>query len=479
MAKIETSISSNVVWRLLERFGAKLVTFFVSIILARLLEPTVYGTVALVTVFTTILEVFIDSGLGSALIQKQDADDLDFSSVFYFNVAMCLIMYIGMFVAAPYIAIFYNIPELTLIVRVMSLTLIISGVKNIQYAYISKYMMFKKFFWATLYGTIVSAVFGIIMAYKGFGVWAIVIQPLVNYTIDTIVLWYVVKWRPRFQFSFSRLHSLLSFGWKILVAKLIYTTYNKSRDLIIGKLYSSEDLAFYNRGGSFPTTIVPNMTASIDGVIFPAMANVQNDKIKVRELLKKSIQISSYIVMPLMAGMIACAPAMINVLLTSKWLPCVTFLRMFCTIYAFWPFSVANLNVIRSLGRSEIILKLEILERIFSVVILLTVVRINVFWIGISYVAGEIFSAALCAWPCKKLVDYSLCKQLTDLFPLILSCTIMSFVVSMIKLLGFSDIVTLVIQVLLGVFVFLMLSAILRLDGYIFFTHKFRRLCHR
>lgn len=383
----ETGISSNVVWRLLERFGAKIVTFIVSIILARLLEPAVYGTVALVTVFTSILEVFIDSGLGSALIQKKDADDLDFSSVFYFNVVMCIVLYLGMYVAAPYIALFYKIPELTPIVRVMSMSLIISGVKNIQYAYISRNMMFKFFFWATLFGTIVSAFVGIFMAYKGYGVWAIVIQPLVNYTIDTIVLWYTVKWRPLFQFSLARLRSLLSFGWKILIAKLINTTYNKARDLIIGKLYSSSDLAFYNRGNSFPYMIVPNITTSIDGVIFPAMAKVQNDKSKVRELLKKSIHI--------------------------------------------------------------------------------------------SYMVGEIFSAALCAWPCKKLVDYSLLRQLKDLLPLMISCVVMAIIVGMVQLLNLPDILTLIIQVVLGVVVYLILSKIFKLEGYTYFVNKMRNIIHK
>lgn len=476
MSDKETSISSNVVWRLLERFGAKLVTFVVSIILARLLEPTVYGTVALVTVFTSILEVFIDSGLGSALIQKKDADDLDFSSVFYFNVTMCVVLYIGMCIAAPYIAIFYNIPELAPIVRVMSLTLVISGVKNIQYAYISKHMLFKKFFWATLFGTIVSAVVGICMAYRGYGVWAIVIQPLVNYAIDTIVLWCTVKWRPLFQFSFSRLCGLLSFGWKILIAKLINVSYNKLRDLIIGKLYSSEDLAFYNRGGSFPTTIVPNITTSIDGVIFPAMAKIQNDKDKVRQLLKKSIHISSYIVMPMMAGMIACAPTMISVLLTSKWEPCIPYLRMFCIVYAFWPFSIANLNVIRSLGRSDLVLKLEIIERVFSIAFLLAAIRINVYWIGISYMAGEIFSAALCAWPCKKLVDYSLFEQLRDLFPLMITCVIMGITVTLVQFIALSDILTLIIQVLIGILVYILLSYLFKLEGFMYFKDKFRSL---
>lgn len=282
-----SSIVSNTIWRLAEKFGAKIVTFVVSIVLARLLDPEVYGTVALVTVFTAIFDVFIDSGLGTALIQKKDADDLDFSSVFYFNIVMCTIVYFVMFFLAPYIASFYGIPELVPIVRVQSLILIISGLKNIQYAYISKNMMFKKFFWATLFGTVISAIVGLYMAYHNFGVWAIIAQTLTNYTIDTILLWLMVDWRPEALFSWTRLKALLSYGWKLLAAKLLNTGYSKLRDLLIGKIYTTADLAYYDKGGAFPYMIVPNITTSIDGVIFPVMAKEQDDEEQLKNLTKK------------------------------------------------------------------------------------------------------------------------------------------------------------------------------------------------
>lgn len=208
----KNSIFSNLIWRFAERCGAQFVTFFVSIILARLLEPKVYGTVAIVTIFITILQVFVDSGLGNALIQKKDADSKDYSSVFYANIVFCIVIYILLFLAAPLISAFYNLPELTSMIRVMGFTIIISGIKNVQQAYVSKNMMFKKFFFSTLIGTIVAAVVGIYMAFAGFGVWAIIVQNLVNQLIDTAILWKTVKWRPTREFSFSRLKSLFSYG---------------------------------------------------------------------------------------------------------------------------------------------------------------------------------------------------------------------------------------------------------------------------
>ena len=273
-----SKVLTNFIWRFAERSGAQLVTFIVSIVLARLLMPEDYGTIALVTVFTTIMQVFVDSGLGTALIQKKDADDLDFSSVFYFNFVVCIILYSAMFFTASFIAAFYKMPELTPVVRVISLTIVISGVKGVQQSYVSRNMLFKRFFFATLGGTIFSAFLGIAMAYAGFGVWAIVAQQLSNTAIDTLILWITVKWRPKLMFSWKRLKSLLGFGWKMLCSALLETVYNNLRSLLIGKVYSSADLAYYNEGNKFPNLIVTNINTSIDSVLLPAMSKEQDDK---------------------------------------------------------------------------------------------------------------------------------------------------------------------------------------------------------
>ena len=257
----------NFIWRFAERCGAQLVTFVVSIVLARILSPDDYGTVALVTVFTTILQVFVDSGLGTALIQKKNADDLDFSSVFYFNFVVCLVLYAGMFLAAPLIASFYNDLTLTPIIRVISLTIVISGVKGIQQSFVSRNMLFKRFFFSTLGGTIFSAIIGIAMAYAGCGVWAIVAQQLSNTAIDTLILWLTVKWRPKKMFSWERLKTLFSFGWKLLISSLLDTVYSNIRSLVIGKMYSPSDLAYYNQGDKLPSTVITNINTSIASVL--------------------------------------------------------------------------------------------------------------------------------------------------------------------------------------------------------------------
>ena len=233
------AVINNFLWRFLERIGVQGVNFIVSIIVARIVAPEVYGIVALVTIFTTIMQVFIDSGLGTALIQKKNADDLDFSTVFYFNLLMCVALYGVMYLLAPFIASFYEIPQLTKIVRVLSITLIVSGVRGIQQSYVSKKLQFKKFFFSTLGATLFSAVVGIYMAYKGYGVWALVGQTVSSNVVGTIILWITVEWRPKWMFSFSRLKGLFSYGWKLLVSALIDTVYREIRSLIIGKRYCS------------------------------------------------------------------------------------------------------------------------------------------------------------------------------------------------------------------------------------------------
>lgn len=378
----KNSVFSNMVWRFAERCGAQLITFVVSIVLARLLAPEDYGKIALITVFTTILQVFVDSGLGTALIQKKDSDDLDFSSVFYFNFIVCLVLYAGMFFVAPFIAKFYEDISLTPIVRVISLTIIISGVKGIQQSYVSKNMLFKKFFYSTLGGTIFSAILGIYLAYAGAGVWAIVAQQLSNTTIDTFILWITVKWRPKKLFSWKRLKKLLSFGWKMLVSALLDTIYTNIRSLVIGKMYSSADLAFYNQGDKLPSVIVNNINTSIDSVLLPTLAKEQDDRERVKNMTRRAIKISTYIMAPLMMGLAFCATSVVDLVLTEKWLPCVPFLQIFCITYMFYPIHTANLNAIKAMGRSDLFLKLEIAKKIVGMILLLSTM-----WFGVMAMA--------------------------------------------------------------------------------------------
>lgn len=466
MEEKKTRIISNFIWRFAERCGAQCVAFVVSIVLARLLLPEDYGTISLVTVFTAILNVFVDSGLGNALIQKKKVDDVDFSTVFYFNIVVCCALYLLMFFIAPFIAKFYGRLELIPVIRVLSLTLVLSGVKNVQQAYVSRNMIFKLFFYSTLCGTVGAAIIGIVMAYLGFGIWALVAQQLFNATTDTFVLWITVKWRPKGLFSLKRLKSLLEYGWKLLLSALINTGYENLRALIIGKMYSSSELAYYNQGYRFPNVIVSNVNSSIDSVLFPVMSSVQDDREAVKQMTRKSIKTSVYVMAPLMMGLAFMADTVVRLVLTDKWLECVPFLRIFCITFMFYPIHTANLNAINAMGRSDLFLRLEIIKKVFGVALLISTMRFGVMAMACSMLVSSVTSQIINSWPNRKLLHYGYLEQLRDIMPSILLAVFMGICVSLIELLDMPLIITAIVQVILGAEIYVIGSAILNLDSF-------------
>lgn len=452
------TVFSNFFWRFAERCGAQGISFIVSMVLARLLEPEMYGMIALVTVFTSILQVFVDSGMANALIQKKDADDLDFSTVFYFNFAVCVGLYVLMCAAAPWIAEFYKMPGLTPVIRALSFTLVISGVKNVQQAYVSRNMLFKRFFYATLGGTIGAAVVGITMAYMGFGVWALVAQQLFNTTVDTIILWITVKWRPKRMFSFGRLKGLFSFGSKMLASSLLDTLYSNLRALLIGRIYTSEDLAYYNRGDQIPRLIITNINTSINSVLFPAMASEQDSTDHIKRMTRRAIRISSYIIWPMMVGLGVCAPTFVRLVLTEKWLPCVPYIQIFCFTYGFWPVHTANLTAIKALGRSDIFMRLEIIKKLIGIVALIISVPMGVFAIAFIGAATTPISVCVNSSPNRKLLGYSYREQLSDIIPSMLLAGAMGIPVYLLIYLPIHQLGILLLQIALGIALYIALS---------------------
>lgn len=460
------TVYTNLMWRLLERFGAQGVTLVVSLVLARLLDPEAYGTVALITIFTAVLNVFVDSGLANSLIQKKNADDLDFSSVFYFNILICCLLYVVMFISAPAISIFYNKPEIVPMIRVLSLTLIISGVKNVQQAYVSKYMMFKKFFFSTLGGTLVASIVGISLAILGKGAWALIIQNITNLLMDTIILWLTVKWRPKFLFSWKRLKSLLSYGYKLLLVSLINNVYNECRQLIIGKMYSSSDLACYNQGNRFPQIIVQNLNTAIDNVVFSAMSAAQDEITEVRNMTRRSIRTGSFILAPLMIGMACVSKSVVLLVLTDKWIECVPYLQIFCIMYLFTPIQTANLNAIKAIGKSGIFLIIDILEIAVGLVGLLVTMWFGPIYIAISMLVCTVLALFINSFPNKKYLNYGIKDQIKDLIPNILLSCVMGIVVYSINWLNLSPIISLLIQIPLGGIIYIAGAAILKMESF-------------
>ena len=459
-------ISSNLLWNLLERWGAQGVTFVVSIILARILEPSAYGVVAMASVFTAILGVFIDSGLGSALVQKKDADDYDFSTVFFFNIAMCVFLYSVVFLSAPFIAKYYGMSDLTEVIRVSSLGLIISGFKNIFVSKIQKDLQYKKFFYATLGGTIGAAVIGISMAFMGYGVWALVMQGLFNSAVDTIVLWITVGWRPKVYFSWKRLKVLFPFGIRILMTYLVDAIYNKLRDLIIGKKYSPKDLAYYNKSSGWPNLIFANIGGAVDSVMFPVMSRVQEDKIQVRNIMSQIIRTNTYVVFPVLSGLALCSEPAVDLILTEKWLPMVEYMRIFCFSFACDSIINTQMNMIRSIGRSDLFLKINVIKKSIGLFALFATMNISVRMIAYSLIFVKIFELAInCAYV-KRLLDFPLIEQLYDFAPNALLCVAMAIPIVMISQVSMTKSTLLLSEIIIGSCTYILLSKIFNNENY-------------
>ncbi|MCI8527573.1 MAG: lipopolysaccharide biosynthesis protein [Lachnospiraceae bacterium] len=465
---LRKKVFSGLFWKFGERITAQFVSLLISIVLARLLIPEDYGAVAIVMVFITIANVFVGNGFGNALIRKKDADNLDFSSVFYVGILISVIIYGVLFFMAPWVADFYDMPVLAPVLRVLGIRVIIAAVNTVQQAYVSRNMLFKRFFWSTLLGTVISGIVGIAMAYRGFGVWALAVQYLTNTTIDTLVLWCTVRWRPELGCSWGRVKELLAFGWKLLVSGLLDTGYKQVRSLIIGKKYTNSDLAFYNQGEKYPNLIVVNINSSISSVIFPAMSQYQDNPLRMKQMVRRAIQISSYIMWPMMIGLGAVAEPLIRMLLTEKWLPCVPYVRIFCFSYGLWPIHTANLQALNALGRSDLFLKLEIIKKSIGLAVLLVSMQISPLAMAYSLIIADIASVFINAAPNIRLLQYGYSEQLKDLLPPLLMAGVMFLVIYPISFLPVGDAAVVVLQIAVGAAVYLLESVLFRHEGFLY-----------
>ena len=451
-----TTVTGNVLWRLGERLGAQGVSFIVSVVLARLLSPEHYGIVSLVTVFNNILSVFVQSGLGSALIQQSDVDELDYSTVFCFNIWISIVLYIGMFFFAPVLSKFYEQPEMTDVIRALSLTLLMGGINAVQQARVSRRMEFKLFFKATLIGTIFSAFVGIGMAMAGLGVWALVGQILSNQLVNTIVLWMTIDWKPSFHFSVERFKPLYRFGWRVFVSGLLDTLYKNLRSLLIGKMYTEEDLAYNNRGNHVPELVITNVNTSIQSVIFPAYTRCRGERQRILLLMRKAVRLSSFLIFPCMVGIAMVAEPLVCVLYTEKWLPAVFYMQVGCFSYALWPLHTTNLQAILAVGRSDIYLRLEIIKKVVTVIVLVFCVQISLRALVWSAVPLGIFSLIVNAFPSKSLIGYSFREQVLDILPALVMSVAMGVGVYLLGRFPFGSMfIKLIAQVLLGVLLYI------------------------
>ena len=452
---------SNTIWKFLERIAAQSISLIVSIILARMLTPSDYSVVSVVLIFFAFANVIISGGLNAALIQKKDADEEDYSTILHISLIVSVFCYVVLFFAAPFISKAYQNDILTIVIRIMGLILPVTAVKSIWCSYISAKLKFRKFFLATIVGTVVSAVIGIAMALKGYGCWALVAQQMINTFMDTVILVITTRIGIKFKINLHKFKTLFKYGWKILVSSLLGTLYTQISPLAIGIKFSPEDLAYYNKAQSFPSAISGSITQTLSAVLFPVLARVQDDIKKVLRYTRLFIRVSSTVVFPIMLGLFAVADNFILVLLTEKWASAAYYLRIFCVVSMFDVVAIGNCETIKAIGKSGVFLIMEIIKKSTYFITLLCFVFLadSPQILIISQIVCLIIQLTVNSYPNKKLINYSYKEQIFDIVPALVCSSAMAAVVYFVGVYSSSGpMLTLVKQIILGISLYLLFS---------------------
>ena len=472
-------------WKLMERFGVQGIQFVLQLYLARLLSPAHYGTLALMIVFTNLANVFSQSGFNTALIQNKDVTDEDYSSVFWASLAVAALMYGLIYFGAPVIGAFYAMPEIVWPLRALALVLFPGALNSIQLAKVAREMDFKKMFYSNVGGILIAGVAGIVIAYLGGGLWALVAQSLLNVTAACLVMLFTANWRPRFVFNLNRVTVLFSFGWKLLASSLLENIYNNLSSLVIGKKYDTSTLGYYNRGAQFPQFIINAISGAIQSVMLPALAADQDDTAKVKYTMRTSMTMSAFIIFPMMAGLAAVATPLVTLLLTEKWLPSVPYMQVFCFTLAFIPVHSCNVQAINAMGRSDIFLKLEIIKKAYGIALLLIAVIFfdSPMAIAMTGLISTWISWFVNAFPNKKLIGYSYKEQLQDILPVLLVSIAMYGTVWVIgrwcTSVQLASLAVLIVQIVAGVAIYLGLSWIFKLQSFAALLEMARKVLHK
>lgn len=461
---------SGMIWKFLERICAQGVSLVVSIILARLLMPDDYSVVSIVTIFFAFCNVLISGGLNTSLIQKKNSDILDYSTILHVSMIMALVMYIVMFFAAPFIADLYDKEILTALIRIMGLTFFVNAFKGVICAKVSHSMEFRKFFLATIVGTVLSSVIGVAMALRGFGPWALVAQQMSNSIVDTVILFFATKFRFVFAISFSRFKSLFKYSWKLFLASVVSTIYDEAKPLIVGIKFTSADLAFYNKGASFPSLINSTVSNTMSGVLFPALSKLQDNKNALLAAIRRYIKVSSFFIFPLMIGLLVVSDTFVRVILTEKWMEIVPFMQIFCIYYMFDLVQVGNLQVFKAMGRTDISLITEIIKKsvYFIIILIFVLLSGDAITFAFANIVCIIFATIVNTYPNRKLLGYTYKYQFKDIAKNLLTAVIMGVCVYFVGYIPIQNVLLLILQIIVGVFVYIAISAVAKNENLIY-----------
>lgn len=478
---VNKKVSRGMFWKLMERFGVQGTQFVLQIILARLLDPAHYGTLSLMMIFVSLANVFIQQGFNTALIQNKDVTEEDYSSVFWVTLGIATLAYVLLYAFAPMIARLYEMPDLVWPFRALMLRLFPGALYSVQLARVSRDMNFKKVFTSSVVGSLIAGFTGILIALLGGGLWALVIHSFLNTAIACVIMLFSIHWRILPVCNLARVKVLFAYGWKLLVSGLVSSLYQDIRSLVIGLKYDSSTLGYYNRGRHFPQFLIKIINTTVSSVMLPAMSARQDERERLKSMMRKSIRLSAYIIFPMMAGLAAVGEPLVRLLLTDKWLPAVPYLQICCLTLAFNPMHSCNLQAINAIGRSDYYLKLELIKKGIALAVLALVVIL--FDSPLAIAASGILTTAIeffvNAGPNRRLVDYSYREQILDFLPPLLASGLMFVLVAAITLLGWGVWLTLVVQVVAGVALYAGWSLLFRVPEFYMLLDTAKQTLHK
>lgn len=464
MNGLTTKVTTTVIWSAVEKFSVQGAQFVLTIFIARLVSPSDYGLIAMLQIFISIADTIIDSGFSNALIHKKDRCDIDFSTVFYFNILVGISIYFLLYIFANMIASFYGEPQLETLTKVVALNVFFTSLTVIQRAKLAIALNFRLLAFISFISIIISGIIGIVLAYKGYGVWSLVVLTLLNNILITILLYICVRWFPKLVFSWKSFKELFNFGSKLLLSGLLYTLYINMYNLIIGKKYSSVNLGFYNRAYSLAFFPSNNLSGIIVRAVYPIQCNMQDDAEKLSNFFLKSLRMSVYIIFPLMTLLFVLSKPVILVLLTEKWLPIVELLQLMCLAFVWEPIMKMNNNILMVKGHADYLLKAEVLKKIVAIIILLITLPLGLKNICMGLILYSVFDVLIVTFYVKKAINITLIQQMKSILILFFLSFIMGVCIYFLIQLVDLSWLQLLIGIIIGITIYITLSFCFRID---------------
>lgn len=463
-------------WRFLERGGNQLIALVVQIVMARLLAPEDFGTLAIVLVFINIANIVVGSGLATSLIQSTEVGKVDFSTVFWISFTLAVVMYTALFVTAPYLAEFYQNAQLIELLRVLGVMLFVGALNSVQYAINQRNLQFKKLFKVSMVAVVLSGTVGILAALSGFGIWALVLQQILSGVVQALVLLVFTKWHPSFCFSFKLAKKHLSFSLYLLGASLLDVFYWGFADLLVGKMFGAKDLGYVSQGKKYPQALGQMLDGSIQPVMLSVVAKVKDDIPRVKGFIRRAMKTSTFVVFPAlgMAGVVA--EPLIRILLGEQWVPSTPFWQMYCFICACIPMHTTTLQVLNALGKTRFYFKIEVTKKVAGLVFLLVAAFTfgNLYAVIGSYVVLDLFSNILNFYGNNKFLGYKCREQLADIAPgALLTVFCIAITVPLASVLG-SDALTILLQCIVFAVVYIVLAKLFKVEELAFILNLAR-----